>query len=493
MVKAIKEIENKSLEIDYSKLGFKAGLEIHQQLDTGKKLFCNCPSYLRSDEPHFSINRKLHAVAGETGEIDVAVTHEASLGRNFIYQAYKDTTCLVELDECPPYPINELALEEALKIALLLNCEIYPFSQIMRKTVIDGSNTSGFQRTILIAHDGYLETSSGKIRVDTVCLEEDAARIVEKNEKTATYRLDRLGIPLIEIATAPDIKNPEQVKESALKIGEILRACKVKRGIGTIRQDINMSIKGHERVEIKGFQDPSMMISTVKKEIERQLQEIKDGKKIGDVRGALENGETEFLRPIPSGARMYPETDLELLKIGRDKINEIKKKLPKLKHEISSELKKKGLTDELISLILDENLDEFSTLLRVYDKDANLVAKMVSLWRSEFASKLKKNIDEIRSILSERILETILEKLVKGEISESDIKGIMLKIASGTPIDEALKIEKISHDSLEEEIEKIVKEKPGMKANAYMGLVIQKLGSIVDKRKAMEILQRIVK
>ncbi len=479
-------------KIDYDKISFKSGLEIHQQLDTGK-LFCKCPSYLRSDNPHFSVSRKLHAIAGETGEIDIAVAHEAALDREFTYQAYKDTTCLVELDESPPFPINEPALNETLKVALLLNCEIYPITQIMRKTVIDGSNTSGFQRTVLIAHDGFLETSFGRIRIDTVCLEEDAARIIEKDGKKAVYRLDRLGISLIEIATAPDITKPEQVKEAALKIGEILRACKVKRGIGTIRQDINMSIKGHERVEIKGFQDPAMMIITVNKEIARQLNDFENNRKKGEVRGALENGETEFLRPMPGGARMYPETDLPLLRISRDKINEMKKNLPKLKNEIKKELKKKGLTDEFITLILDKNLDEFETLLKLYDKDANLIAKMVSLWRSEFTSKLKKTSEEIYNILNERVLETILEKLIKGEIKENDIKGIMFKIASGIPIDEALKVETVNPDLLEEKILKIIKENPGLRPNAYMGLIIKHLGAHIDKKKSMEILQRLVK
>ena len=251
--------------MDYKAIGLKAGLEIHQQLDTGK-LFCACPGYLRNDEPHFTIMRKLHAVAGETGEVDAAVAHEATLGRTFYYQGYKDSTCLIEIDEDPPHFINELALNEALKIALLMNCEIYSSTQIMRKTVIDGSNTSGFQRTVLIAHDGFIETSFGNVKIDTICLEEDAARIVERDEKKSVYRLDRLGIPLIEIATAAVLDTPEKIKECALKIGEILRVCNVKRGIGTIRQDLNISIKGHDRVEVKGFQDPSMMIETVKNE-----------------------------------------------------------------------------------------------------------------------------------------------------------------------------------------------------------------------------------
>ncbi|MEK6928367.1 MAG: Glu-tRNA(Gln) amidotransferase subunit GatE [Nanoarchaeota archaeon] len=478
--------------MEYTKIGLKTGLEIHQQLDCGK-LFCACPGYLRNDEPDFTIMRKLHAVAGETGEIDAAVSHEMEIGRKFYYQGYKDSICLVEIDEEPPHFINELALNEALKIALLLNCEIYPIIQIMRKTVIDGSNTSGFQRTLLLAHSGFVETSFGKVKIDTLCLEEDSARIISKDKDKAVYRLDRLGIPLVEIATAPVLDTPEKIKETALKLGEILRACKVKRGIGTIRQDVNMSIKGHERVEIKGFQDASMMIETIRKETERQQRELGEGKKEGEVRNALENGESEFLRPLPGKARMYPETDLLLLRIGRERINELKKKLPKLKHEIRDELRKKGLSDEMIGLVLDGHLDEFEVLLRVYDKDANLVAKMVSLWRNEFASKLKKSIGEIEEILSERVLEKVLEEIIAGRVNEGDTKGILFRIASGENVSDALKIDRTGHDVLEEQIAQIVKENPGLSANAYMGLVIQKLGKGIEKRKAMEILERLMK
>jgi len=477
--------------IDYSKIGLKAGLEIHQQLDTNK-LFCNCSSYLRSDEPDYLVTRKLHKVAGEAGEVDIAVEYEAARGKEFIYQGYNDSTCLVELDEEPPHQINQHALDEALKIALLLNCEIYPVTQIMRKTVIDGSNTCGFQRTFLIAHSGFIETSFGKVGIESVALEEDAARIVSREDKKVTYRLDRLGIPLVEIGTRPQLDSPEKIKEAALKIGEILRACKVKRGLGTIRQDLNISIKGHSRVEIKGFQDPKMMIKTTDLEIKRQQEEIKKGKKEGEVRNAKDDGTTEFLRPLPGGFRMYPETDLELLKISRDKINEIKKVLPRLRKEIKSELIKKGLTEELTDLVLEGNLDEFEVLMQVYNKDANLVAKMVTLWRNEFATKLKKSFDEIKAVLSERVLEHVLEKMTKGDVSEGDVKGILWKVASGENLESALKVEKVGHDVLEEEIVRIVKEKPGLRANAYMGLVIAKIPH-ADKRKAMEILNRIVK
>jgi len=477
--------------MDYMKIGLKAGLEIHQQLDTGK-LFCRCPSYLKNGAPNYVIKRKLHAVPGERGEVDIAALHEAKLERDFYYEGYDENSCLVELDESPPDLIDENALDEAIKIALLLNCEIYQNIQIMRKTVIDGSNTSGFQRTLLLAHDGFLEMPFGRVGIATICLEEDAARIIEKDEKKAVFRLDRLGIPLVEIATKPELYTPEQIKECALKIGELLRACKVKRGIGTIRQDLNISIKGHERVEIKGFQEPRMMIKTVEIEVERQVRDLEMGKKNGEVRGAKEDGTTEFLRPLPGEARMYPETDLPLLKISRERINKLKKELPKLKSEIKDELRKKGLSEEMMNLVI-ENIDEFNTLMNVYGKDANLVAKMISLWRSEFATKLGKEISEIKNLLSERVLEKVLEKLNEGKINEGDVKGILFKIASGEKIEEALKVEKVEESELEEQIRNLVKEKPGLRANAYMGMIISRHGSKIDKRKAMEILNRLVK
>src|SRR3989338_8030110 len=295
----------------------KAGLEIHQQLDTNK-LFCNCPAILRNDAPSIQVKRKLHAVAGETGEVDVAAKHEAARDKEFAYQGY-DTTCLVELDEEPPHLINEEALEIALHVALLLNCEILPITQIMRKTVIDGSNTSGFQRTVLIARNGYIETEQGKIRIENVSLEEDAARIIGKENGQTLYRLDRLGIPLIEIGTAPDIKNPEQCKEVALYIGEILRSCKVKRGIGTIRQDVNISVLNGNRIEMKGMQDMKTFVKTIENEVLRQKKLFDSGKPAPtEVRNALPDCSSEFIRPMPGADRMYPETDLPLLKISRE-------------------------------------------------------------------------------------------------------------------------------------------------------------------------------
>jgi Glu-tRNA(Gln) amidotransferase subunit E-like FAD-binding protein len=479
------------MSLDYNKLGLKSGLEIHQQLNTGK-LFCNCPSVLRSDNPEFEINRKLHAVAGELGEIDEAVAHEHSLKKDFVYQGY-GTTCLVELDEAPPKQINQDSLRVALQIAILLNCEIIPVTQIMRKTVIDGSNTGGFQRTLLFAKDGYVETSQGKVGIDAVFLEEDSARLIERKKDKTIFRLDRLGIPLVEIATNPDIKNAEHAKETALKIGEILRACDVRRGIGTIRQDINISMNGGKRVEIKGFQDPKVMVKTFEKEVMRQkkLVDSKSGWN-AEVRNALPDGTTEFLRPMPGPNRMYPETDLPLLKISRNFVNDIKNNLPKLKHEIKSELKSSGLNDEMMNLILKSGkLDDFKNLSEMIE-DSNLVAKMLVLWPKEFSKKLNKNIEEVQGLLNEDVLEFVLDKFSNNEIEKNEIPEILFDVAKGMNIKDVLEKEKVSLDNVEEFIIKLIKDKPGLKANAYMGLVMKEFNGQVSGKQVMDLIKKYV-
>ena len=469
-------------------------MEIHQQLDT-KKLFCNCPSLLRNDEPDFIVKRKLHVVAGEAGKVDVAAAHEASLGKEFVYQGY-DTTCLVELDEEPPHQINKEAFQIALHISLLLNCKILSATQIMRKTVIDGSNTGGFQRTVLIARDGYVETSQGRVGIKGIFLEEDAARPVSKQKGEIVYRLDRLGIPLVEIATEPDIKTAEQVKEVALHIGDILRACKVKRGIGTIRQDLNLSIKNGHRVEIKGFQEPKMMVITVNKEIQRQLELAKSGKKLEpEVRNALPNGGTEFLRPMPGSARMYPETDLPLLKISREKINEAKKTLPRLRADIKEELQRGGLNEEMAGLLMKkgkiEEFKEMSSILKI----PSLIAKILLVYPKEIASHEKISEEQIEENLNIDALLFIVEALKDSKISEGDVKEVMRLIAKGTAVENAIKLEKADVSGIEERIMKVIKGKPGLNVNAYMGLIMQspEFKSKISGREAMEIIKKYVR
>lgn len=294
--------------LNYQEIGLKCGIEIHQQLE-GKKLFCQCPTLIREDAPHFTVSRQIRAAAGEAGQIDIAALQEMKKGRQFVYNAYQDTTCLVELDETPPSQINKEALATALQVAKLFKSKIVDSAHVMRKTVVDGSNTTGFQRTILIGQNGKIETPEGTIGIPTIILEEDSCRIIKESPTQAEYSLDRLGIPLLEIGTTPDIKTPKQCMEVAEKIGLLLRSTgKAKRGLGTIRQDINVSIKGGNRVEIKGAQDLKSLPLLVEYEASRQknLLEIKHelekrrvkkfDSQIKDLTGTLKNSGSKIIR-----------------------------------------------------------------------------------------------------------------------------------------------------------------------------------------------------
>ena len=257
-------------KFDYEKLGLKVGLEIHRQLNT-KKLFSPVPSEL-TDEVDFTFERRLRPTMSELGEIDPAALEEFKKGRKYIYEGNYELSDLVYMDEEPPRGPDREALEVTLQIAYLLNAKPVDEVHYMRKIVIDGSNVSGFQRTAIIALDGRVDTPWGSVGIPTICLEEDACRIVERKEGEVIYRLDRLGIPLVEISTTPDIHHPEQAKVVAKYIGDALRATrKVKRGLGTIRQDLNVSIKGGARVEIKGVQELDMIPLIIEREVQRQL------------------------------------------------------------------------------------------------------------------------------------------------------------------------------------------------------------------------------
>jgi glutamyl-tRNA(Gln) amidotransferase subunit E len=255
----------------------KMGLEIHQRLACNK-LFCSCPSELAEPEakPDLVIRRRLHPVLSEMGETDQTAKEEFGKGRTFVYHAFNRSNCLVEMDEEPPHALNPEALSIALELAQHLNMRTADELHVMRKMVIDGSNTSGFQRTAIAAFDGKLETSQGPIGIPLLAIEEESAGIIgtldtERGTPESTYRLDRLGIPLVEITTTPDIKSPEHLMEVAEKLGTLMRATgKVARGLGTIRQDVNISTERGARVEIKGAQDLKMLPLLAQNEVRRQ-------------------------------------------------------------------------------------------------------------------------------------------------------------------------------------------------------------------------------
>jgi glutamyl-tRNA(Gln) amidotransferase subunit E len=262
--------------VDYKSLGLKVGLEIHIQLNTRRKLFCHCPPVLRDDEPHFRLERRLHVSVSELGAVDPAVLWEVRKKRKYVYEGYRDTTCLVELDEEPPHMPDEEALVTAVAVAKMFNAKLFDEIHVMRKTVIDGSNVSGFQRTMLVAYGGRTKILGYDIGIETIALEEDAARKMGEEGKTVVYRLDRLGIPLIEIATEPMTYTPQQVGDVAWIIGYSVKITgRAKRGLGTVRQDVNVSIAGGAKTEIKGVPDLSLIPKVIEYEVMRQVNLLK--------------------------------------------------------------------------------------------------------------------------------------------------------------------------------------------------------------------------
>jgi glutamyl-tRNA(Gln) amidotransferase subunit E len=296
----------------------KVGLEIHQQLGSKNKLFCDC-KIIDSNEYDFTFKRNLRPTQSEMGSYDQAALFESKKIKTVKYQSSKNANCLIESDEEPPKMVNNEALELVLTISLALNCTIEDELHVMRKIVIDGSNTTGFQRTILVGRNGFLEVEGVRVGIQSVCLEEDAARIInedKKEDENKAYSLDRLGIPLIEIALEPISNSPIFVTNVAQTVGRLLRSTKkVTRGLGSIRQDVNISTEDGPVVEVKGVQQLSQLPLVIEYERKRQdalnriANELKKRKidesrfidKVTDVTQLLSKSSSKVVKKILTG------------------------------------------------------------------------------------------------------------------------------------------------------------------------------------------------
>jgi glutamyl-tRNA(Gln) amidotransferase subunit E len=278
--------------LDPASLNLKVGFEIHQQLATRSKLFCNCSC---EDAKNYdsSFVRKLRPTQSELGAYDPAAMFEFSKMHTVEYHGALGSCCLVEADEEPPHDVSTEALETALIFSLALHSKIMDEIHVMRKIVIDGSNTTGFQRTMLIASGGYLDIAGKQVGVQSICLEEDAAKLIGDEKRVRKFGLDRLGVPLVEIALEPVMGRPSEIMQVALTLGRLLRASKrVARGLGSIRQDINISVQDGAVIEVKGVQQLDQLVKVIEYEMQRQYgliliaQKLKEKnvaiKKVGD-------------------------------------------------------------------------------------------------------------------------------------------------------------------------------------------------------------------
>jgi glutamyl-tRNA(Gln) amidotransferase subunit E len=617
-------------EFDYEKLGLKCGLEIHQQLETKTKLFCRCPAKLQGTrEPDFTINRKMRPVLSELGVYDEAMITEYQKGMGTTYEGYNDVICTYELDDTPPFQCNDEARSVALQIAMLLNVNIIEEMHVVRKNYLDGSVTCGFQRTMILGTDGFIILENDKkIGIDILSLEEDAARKIKTEQKTNYFRLDRLGIPLVEVTTKPDIRTPEECRETAERIGLLLWSTQVKKVLGSIRQDINVSIEDGTRVEIKGVQKLDWIPILINHEISRQLKllEIKEelekrkieeknlntspieltqvlsktkskfitnsiqsGKKLyginfsglkgifgkelmedyrfgtevsskvklisglkgiihsdedlnkynltnedikkingklgfkeqdcfvlvlgskkevskamnvivnrvkyafkgvpPETRRALENGNTEFLRELHGGARLYPDTDTPAIFNSEEDINEIKKNLPEYPWIVIKQYSKKYKTEERLvkDLIFTGRLKLFDELIKLYPDKSSLILTTLL----ETTTALRREGKNIDNIADDDFIE-IFNLLNKEKISKEAIEEIMTLKADSTELSitqirKKLNIESISVEDLKKLIieivntnSKMIKEKGIRAKGPLMGVVMKKVRGKID-------------
>lgn len=596
--------------------GLKIGLEIHQQV-AGKKLFCRCTAGICDDtlQPTLVIKRFLRPVVGETGQLDVAVAHEKAKQKHFLYNTYAAYNCLVDTDEEPPQPINTEAFETAMVVAKLLHATIVDEIQVMRKTVIDGSNTTGFQRTALVAMNGYIEIDGRKVGIDTICLEEDSAKIVERTGTHDVYNLSRLGIPLIEIATDASIDDPTLAQKVAEKLGMILRSTgKVRRGLGTIRQDVNVSIPGGTRVEIKGAQDLKMLPTLVQYEVQRQQtlldiqkiigkfsleknfvdvtkvlehcsskivqntlnengviyglylpgfagllgKELMPGKRLGtefsnyakvaagvgglfhsdelpkygieqehvdavkkalgcgakdgfviiadqkhkvlaaleavyaralavqdgvlkEVRNALDDATTAFLRPMPGAARMYPETDVLPVVAQTTHL-----KLPKLLEEHATDFVKLGLSKDLADLIAKSGKAGFFEACVLNCKNLKPAFIAETIFPKLIEIKRKHSV-ETEKITQEQ-LKTVLSHLDAGTLPKEAVEDVFVDLAKDGKVDFE-KYKGMSDKELEKLLKHIVEKNKGAPLGTVMGIAMKDLRGKADGKKINDVLR----
>lgn len=331
--------------LDPASLNLKVGFEIHQQLATNSKLFCNC-SCEEAKEYDSSFVRKLRPTQSELGAYDPAAMFEFSKMHIVKYHAAVGSSCLVEADEEPPHDVSPEALETALIFSLALHSKVMDEIHVMRKIVIDGSNTTGFQRTMLVASGGYLDIAGKRVGVQSISLEEDAAKLIGDEKGVRKFGLDRLGVPLVEIALEPVTGKPSEIMQVALTLGRLLRASKrVARGLGSIRQDINISVQNGAVVEVKGVQQLDQLVKVIDHEMQRQYglvviaQKLKeknvDIKKVGDriedvtdilgnkassriVKKILEGGGRIIAIKVPGFAGMIGFEPYKDIRLGRE-------------------------------------------------------------------------------------------------------------------------------------------------------------------------------
>ncbi len=586
----------------------KIGLEIHFQIK-GKKLFCSCEGG-ENDTVRDVIVRRLRASAGESSLVDIAAQQEEKKNNEYEYLV-TENSCLVEMDEEPPHNPSEEVLYSAFIVSFILGCIPVDNLNFMRKMVIDGSNTSGFQRTGIVGINGVFYHKGKKIGISSVTLEEEACKKIDEKDSKITYSLDRLGIPLIEVSTDPDISSPSEAREVAEALGlAVKRSGFIRKEVSSIRQDVNVSINSGNRVEIKGVQSLTQIQEVLEYEISRHkaLNEIKEelkrrgvqkfslnavditeivksfksnlvlkslnenkiaiGFKLDKLSGLLNNGKyrlgkeiaerlkiygiggiihsdelpnyginsrdvdtlkkflkcegedafgfilvqdklkeeslkiiedrlnqalqgvpaetraatpdgTKFLRPLPGRSRMYPETDIPIIKISEEFLNKAKERVPSTVEERINYLVTLGISyQEATNAVWKEYDDLLEEYIKEYGNPKS-VAKLLSI----VFSRQERNFSKAKYILSllkeNKITKDVIEDLYV--MNEDEISQFLNKQSED--------IESIIKEIVDSNKD-LIKNKGNESFKPLMGEIMKKLRGKVDGSKVSELLKR---
>jgi glutamyl-tRNA(Gln) amidotransferase subunit E len=299
-------------KIDYAEVGLIAGLEVHQQLLTERKMFCHCPAGLYTTDHDGEVLRHMRPTLSELGEYDGTALMEFKTRKNIIYLLHKSNVCTYEMDDTPPFLVNQQALDVAVEQCLMLGCDIIDEVHIARKQYLDGSIPTGFQRTAIVGVNGTLPLRGRQLSITQVSVEEDSCREVSDRGHLIVWRADRLGMPLIETVTGPDLRTPDEVAEAILLIGRVCRSTgHVRVGMGASRQDVNVSVRGGRRVEIKGVPQAGWAPALVHGEALRQynLLQLRD-----ELRGQGVHGPDDLKITHVDVTRLFEGSELPYLR-----------------------------------------------------------------------------------------------------------------------------------------------------------------------------------
>ena len=415
----------------------KCGLEIHVQLDTDSKLFCDCPTNYQDAPPNKNI-------------------------------------CFVCLNQpgAKPYPPNKKALDGAIKIALMLACKINPDVTFFQRKHYDYPDlSSGYQKTsIPIGFEGDLNG----VRIREVHVEEDPGQY---KPDLGLVDFNRSGIPLIEIVTEPDMKSPEEARKFLRELIRVLEYSESARGEGTMRADVNISIEGGKRAEIKNVNSIKGAYKALQFEMVRQKNLLKRGIEIKqETRAFLESQMITVpmrLKEEADDYRYIPDPDLPPMLADIEKVEHIRGEMPEPAHiKTDRFVKQYGIKKDDAQVLTSELelADAFEEVVKEVDPEFAALWMRDELKRILSFNKITYKESEITSAQLVEFFKLLLDKKITTKAGQRIIENLPHNPKSPTHIAEDLGlIGVVEEDVVQQAVKQSIDENPEAVSDYYQG------------------------